>query len=61
MIFQFEQQEVDGYPQLEARDYALSELKTVTSRWQTSMQERGGWNSIYLEVGSLSVETEIVC
>ncbi|KAK3704664.1 hypothetical protein LTR37_013763 [Vermiconidia calcicola] len=49
MIFQFEQQEVDGYPQLVPRDYALSEFKAITSRWQTGIQERGGWNSIYLE------------
>jgi len=49
MIFQFEQQEVDGYPQLVPADYKLSEFKAVTSRWQVGMQERGGWNSIYLE------------
>ncbi|ORY23124.1 alpha-glucosidase [Naematelia encephala] len=49
MIFQFEQQEVDGYPQLVPRDYLLSELKAITSRWQVGMQERGGWNSIFLE------------
>jgi oligo-1,6-glucosidase len=49
MIFQFEQQEVDGYPQLSPRDYKLSEFKAVTSRWQVGLQERGGWNSIYLE------------
>ena len=49
MIFQFEQQEVDGYPQLVPKDYTLPEFKGVTSRWQTGMQERGGWNSIFLE------------
>ncbi|TKA43122.1 hypothetical protein B0A54_06070 [Friedmanniomyces endolithicus] len=49
-IFQFEQQEVDGYPQLVPKDYQLSEFKEITSRWQVEMQKRGGWNSIYLEV-----------
>lgn len=49
MVFQFEQQEVDGYPPIVARKYALSEFKEITSRWQVGMQERGGWNSIYLE------------
>nr|XP_031863804.1 uncharacterized protein CI109_000446 [Kwoniella shandongensis]KAA5530876.1 hypothetical protein CI109_000446 [Kwoniella shandongensis] len=49
MIFQFEQQEVDGYPQLIPCDYPLTEFKKITSRWQIGMQERGGWNSIYLE------------
>ncbi|KAK3111322.1 hypothetical protein LTR53_013545 [Teratosphaeriaceae sp. CCFEE 6253] len=48
-IFQFEQQEVDGYPQLVPKDYKLSEFKEITSRWQVGLQERGGWNSIYLE------------
>lgn len=52
MIFQFEQQEVDGYPQLVPCDYKLSEFKAITSRWQVGMQERGGWNSIYLEVST---------
>ncbi|KAK0947534.1 hypothetical protein LTR29_001142 [Friedmanniomyces endolithicus] len=48
-IFQFEQQEVDGYPQLVPKDYQLSEFKEITSRWQVEIQKRGGWNSIYLE------------
>ncbi|KAK5715618.1 hypothetical protein LTR15_010264 [Elasticomyces elasticus] len=48
-IFQFEQQEVDGYPQLVPKDYKLSEFKEITARWQIEMQNRGGWNSIYLE------------
>jgi oligo-1,6-glucosidase len=52
MIFQFEQQEVDGYPQLVPCDYPLSEFKKITARWQIGMQEKGGWNSIYLEVNS---------
>lgn len=51
MIFQFEQQEVDGYPQLVPAKWKLSEFTAITSRWQTGMQERGGWNSIFLEVG----------
>ena len=50
MIFQFEQQEVDGYPQLVPRNWPLVDLKAITSRWQIGMQEKGGWNSIYLEV-----------
>lgn len=50
MIFQFEQQEVDGYPPLVHENYTLAEFKAITSRWQVAMQERGGWNSIYLEV-----------
>jgi len=49
MVFQFEQQEVDGYPQLIPKDYKLSEFKTVTSKWQVGMQEKGGWNSSYIE------------
>lgn len=53
MIFQFEQQEVDGYPQLVPKDYNLTEFKAITSRWQTGMQSRGGWNSIFLEVSPL--------
>ena len=53
MIFQFEQQEVDGYPPLVHIAYKLSEFKAITARWQTGMQEHGGWNSIYLEVSSM--------
>ncbi|ORX36241.1 alpha amylase [Kockovaella imperatae] len=49
MIFQFEQTEVDGYPPLVVKKYTLPEFKQVTSRWQTGMQERGGWNANYLE------------
>ncbi|KAK5162882.1 uncharacterized protein LTR77_011139 [Saxophila tyrrhenica] len=49
MIFQFEQQEVDGYPPIVYKEYTLPEFKAITSRWQVGMQERGGWNSIYLE------------
>jgi oligo-1,6-glucosidase len=41
---------VDGYPQLVPKDYPLTDFKAITSRWQIGMQERGGWNSIYLEV-----------
>jgi len=54
MIFQFEGQEVDGYPQLIPKDYQLSEFKRVTTRWQVEMQERGGWNSSYIEVSHFS-------
>jgi alpha-glucosidase len=50
LIPQFEQQEVDGYPQLVPCDYRISEFKKITSRWQIGMQEKGGWNSIFLEV-----------
>ena len=56
MIFQFEGQEVDGYPQLIPKDYLLSEFKQVTTRWQVEMQERGGWNSSYIEVWCLDTE-----
>jgi len=50
MVFQFEQQEVDGYPQLIPCEYTLPQFKEITSRWQIGMQEKRGWNSIYLEV-----------
>ena len=43
---------MDGYPQLVPCSYALSEFKQITARWQIGMQEKGGWNSIYLEVGT---------
>ena len=49
---QFEQTEVDGYPPLTIKKYTLPEFKRVTSRWQVGMQEHGGWNANYLEVGS---------
>lgn len=49
MVFQFEQQEVDG-GQLQYKSYTLAEFKNIVSRWQVGMQERGGWNSIFLEV-----------
>jgi len=55
-IVQFEQQEVDGYPQLVPKDYQLSEFKEITSRWQVEMQRRGGWNSIYLEVSEFGTD-----
>lgn len=59
MIFQFEQQEVDGYPQLIPRNYTLHDFKTITSRWQLGMQEKGGWNSIYIEVSRCTAGTVI--
>lgn len=48
MVFQFEQQELDGGETFKWNDrkIVLTELKEVTSRWQTRLFERA-WNSLY--------------
>ena len=51
MVFPWEPMDVDRVPAtlLGHRKFPLSEFKAVFDKWQTWMQERGGWNSIYLE------------
>ncbi|CAI4218388.1 unnamed protein product [Parascedosporium putredinis] len=51
MIFQWEHMDVDRIPGtlLGWKQYRLSEFKAIMSKWQITMQERGGWNSLYME------------
>lgn len=51
MVFPWEPMDVDRVPRtlLGHRKFPLSEFKGVLGKWQTMMQEGGGWNSIYLE------------
>ena len=52
MVFQFEHMDLDSDPtafssRASKRQWQLSELKQIMSRWQVDLQERG-WNSIYM-------------
>lgn len=51
MIFPWEHMDVDRVPDtiLGWRPFRLSALKSITDKWQTTMQQHGGWNSLYLE------------
>jgi len=51
MIFHFEHVEIDATNgnKYIVRDWKLPELKTIFNRWQTTMQQADGWNSLYLE------------
>lgn len=51
MIFPWEHMDVDRVPDtlLGWRPFKLSTLKSIINKWQTTMQERGGWNSLYME------------
>ena len=51
MIFPWEHMDVDRVPDtlLGWRRFQLSTFKSTINKWQTTMQERGGWNSLYME------------
>jgi len=52
MIFIFDIVTVDtepGYPRMTLHDWKPDVLRKIITRWQTVMQERGGWNSLFIE------------
>ncbi|WP_349409639.1 alpha-glucosidase [Pseudalkalibacillus sp. SCS-8] len=55
MLFQFEHMDVDSIPGSHLGkwkinpDWKLTDLKKIMTKWQVSMQEGNGWNSLYLE------------
>lgn len=52
MIFIFEIVDLDGIPnsyRLTTYDWKPSQIRTIMSKWQTKMAERGGWNSLFIE------------
>jgi oligo-1,6-glucosidase len=51
MIFPWEHMDVDRMPGtvIGWRPWALTSFKGIINKWQTTMQERGGWNSLYME------------
>ena len=51
MVFQFEHVDIDVGPDGkwgEIGEWQLTELKDIMSKWQYEMEERNGWNSLYL-------------
>ena len=51
MIFPWEHMDVDRVPDtlLGWRPIHPPEFKAIINKWQTTMQENGGWNSLYME------------
>lgn len=51
MIFPWEHMDVDRVPDtvIGWRPFTLTSFKNVINKWQATMQERGGWNSLYME------------
>ncbi|KAF3940648.1 Alpha-glucosidase [Dactylella cylindrospora] len=51
MVIHFEVMEIDHGPDglFTPREWPLSDLKHIVSRWQTFMHENHGWNALYLE------------
>lgn len=51
MVFTFDHYDVDGLPNepLKPISWHLSKFKAIISRWQTYIQEAGGWNTICME------------
>jgi len=64
MIFIFEVVNVSNEPdapRLTWRPWKVKELRDIISRWQTTMYERGGWNSVFIENhGRRSMEFPLV-
>ncbi len=55
MLFQFEHMDVDSIPGHSLgkwainKEWKLTDLKKIMSKWQIAIQEGNGWNSLYLE------------
>jgi glycosidase len=52
MIFQFELVDIDNIPgsyRMTLYDWKRSEIRRIMAHQQRVMQERGGWNSIFIE------------
>lgn len=51
MIFNFDIVDMDHGPagKFSPKDWQMSDLKSIVSKWQTFMYGNGGWNALYLE------------
>jgi hypothetical protein len=47
MVFQFELHDIDGSGDtMVPRQFQLSEMKAIITKWQIEMIKAGGWNSL---------------
>ncbi|PSS00612.1 glycoside hydrolase superfamily [Coniella lustricola] len=50
MIFIFDVVDIDRHAvRMTLRPWTVSEMKAITSRWQRTMIEKDGWNSVFIE------------
>lgn len=52
MIFIFDLVDIDNTPggfRLTRHPWSVSDLRDIVTKWQTTMQDKGGWNSVFIE------------